>query len=423
MATRRWAAEELPDSWTIMRKKSPPKNGRRGSVLLLVVITMSMMSMFAIGATENSRTLINSAATNRSILHARLAAESALQYSHRQLTLDQNWVGSGDWIDLTGARFLITKIVGPPGPDVGFLLQATAGQATMSLQADYQVGETNSPVIDHAVAFLGGSTDFSNVTISGDLLAVDTEGGVMDYDPVSDSWSKRTSGGDPVLESNNNRIDGDLSTTSGNSMPGVSVGGESGSSGPIVNPMWDLDPYLIPNPDTIILHDVTQVRNMVTDKTVVVVNAPGTSVEFKQCDIKGGVVMWSPSDWPQRGPSRNEVSWTHSTFGTAGGGTGTHRYIGMLAPGSKLDSANAANPGNGLFFFHEVGHMNNATINGALWVVNSTGQWNNVDVNYDEGMSSFDFMGMQARYSYVDLIQVAEFHPNVNNGQQISSGP
>ena len=78
-----------------VRNKPIPKNGRRGSVLLLVVITMSMLSMFAIGATENSRTLINTAITDRSILHARLAAESALQYSHRQLTLDKDWVGTG----------------------------------------------------------------------------------------------------------------------------------------------------------------------------------------------------------------------------------------------------------------------------------------------------------------------------------------
>ena len=378
---------------------------------------MSMLSLFAVGATENSRTLIDTATTNRSILHARLAAESAIEYSQRQLNLDKDWTGTGDWIDLFGARFLITKIPGPPGPDTGFLLEATAGRAAMSLKADYQIGEVNSPVIDHAVAFLGGNTDFNNVHIYGDLLAVDTEGGVLDYDPGSASWSQRTSGGDPLIESNNITVEGNLSTTSGNPMSGVTVGGGSGSSGPIVNPMWNLDPYLIPNPDTIILNNVSLVKDLVTHKTVVVVNEPGTSVEFKKCDIKGGVVMWAPSDWPQRGPSRNTVTWTQSTFGTAGGGTGTHPYIGMLAPGSKLESANAANPGNGLFYFHEIGHMNNATINGALWVVNETGQWNNVDIHYEEGMLGFDFLGMQANYSYADLIHVAEFHPTAIGGQ------
>ena len=191
------------------------------------------------------------------------------------------------------------------------------------------------------------------------------------------------------------------------------MSGTEGTSGKIVNPRWSMDGYLVPNPDTIILHDVNQVLNLDTDKTVVVVNAPGTSVEFKKCNIGGGVVMWAPKDWPQRGPARNEVTWSSSNFGTDGGGTGTYRHIGMLAPASRLAKANSSNPGTGLFYFHEIDHMNNATINGAVYVVNGTGSWNNVDVNYLPGLGTADFLGMEARVKIVELVEVTEYHPVV----------
>ena len=378
---------------------------------MLVIITMSMMSLFALGTSENSRNLIQTASVQRDVLRARLAAESAVGYVNRQLTADKDWAGSGDWVNVCQQRFLVTRIPGPPGPNSGFIIEAEAGDSQMALKADFVTGEVDSPVIDHAVAFLGGNTDFNNVEIHGDLLAVDTEGGVKDYDPFTGEWETRSSGGDPVMDSVNNLVTGSLATTSGSSIAGLNVGGSESGAGAVVNPAWDLDSYLIPNPDTIIVRNVSEIRGMVTNKTVVVVNDPGTSVEFKKCKIGGGVVMWAPSDWPQRGPSRNGVTWTQSTFGTAGGGTGTYQHIGMLAPASRLDSANAANPGNGLFYFHEMGHMNNATINGALWVVNDTGQWNNVDIFYEPGLSSHDFMGMEARYSYVNLVGVSEFYP------------
>ena len=394
-----------------MKKKTARQGRQRGSILLLVVITMTILSMFAVATAENSESMMTIASSDREAVRARLAADSALSYTQRQLALDPDWIGTTGWQDLDDARFEVARIPGPPGPETGFLLTAEAGGAEVTLKADYEIMSVNSPTIDHAVAFLGGSADFNNVEINGDLLAVDNEGGVMDYNPVSGVWEQRTSGGDPVMDSNNNTINGDLATTSGNPIGGMNISGTQGSSGPVVNPTWNLDAYLVPNPDTIVLTDVSLVKNLNTDKTVVVVNEMGTSVEFKKCDIKGGVVMWAPQDWPQRGPARNQITWTQSKFGVSGGGAGTYRNIGVLAPASRLDSANAANPGYGLFYFHEMGHMNNATINGALWVVNEVEQWNNVTINYEGSLGSTDFEGMDAVMEYVNLIKVTEFHP------------
>lgn len=393
-------------------KASPRRNRReRGSILVLVIITMALLSTFAVSTAENSTSIIHIASDERDRLHSRLAADSAIAYTQRQLSLDRDWAGTGDWVNLGGSAFHIQRLPGDPGAaESGFVIGSASGDAQVALKADFVVMELETPVIDHAVAFLGGDADFNNVDIDGDLLVVDTEGGVYDYNPISGNWEARESGGTPLIESNNNSVTGDVQTTSGSAVPGLDVGGAAGSAGPVPNPTWNLDGYLEPNPDTLILYDVTEVKNLTTEKTVVIVNDPGTSVEFKKCDIGGGVVMWAPPEWPQRGPARNEITWTQSQFGTSGGGAGTYRHVGVLAPASRLDKANAANPGHGLFYFHEIGHMNNATIHGALWVVNDTGQWNNVDVIYEEGLAGQTFKGMEAELSFVEMVGVSEFH-------------
>lgn len=394
-----------------MKIPTRPDPRQRGSVLLLVVITMSLLATLAVSAADNSGTLMRNARAERDILRSRLAADSALAYVYRQLDLDGLWTPEEGWLELDGAHFRVERIPGTEQDAPAFVVHGTSGFAEVSLCAEYALITEDVAQIDHAVAFLGGDADFSNVIIHGDLMVVDTEGGVLDYDPFAGEWVERSSGGDPILDVDNVTVYGDLATTSGDALDGVTtVDGEFADAGKIANPTWNLDSYLLPSPDTIVLHDVAQVSGLETDKTVVVVNDPGTTVEFKNCDIGGGVVVWAPSDWPQRGPARNEVTWTQSRFGSSDGGTGAFRHVGMIAPASRLHQANASTPSYGLFYFHELGHMNNAEFYGALWVVNDTGQWNNMEIYYDPSILEQDFQGMTAILTYVELVSVTESH-------------
>ena len=393
-----------------MKLKRPQRNRKRGSILLLVVITMSLLSMFAVASAENGETMLQVSSANREQLRARLAVDSALSHTRRQLVRNVDWAGTGGWLDMAGARFQVERTTPPGSMNPSFVLSSESGDAQTSLQADFGIVIIDQPFIDHAVAFLGGSVDFNNVKIDGDLLVVDTEEGVYDYDPISGEWMLRTSGGDPEILSNNNSVDGDLQTTTGNGLTQTTVSGEEGFAGPIANPRWDLDPYLTPNPDVIVVTDARSIIGLKTTKTVVVVNEPGVNVVFRNCDIEGGVVMWAPNDWPQRGPSRNDISWSNSTFGSAGGGTGPQKHVGIIAPAARLKSGHATTPGHGLFYFHEIVQLNTATIHGALWVTNEVGQWNDVEVIYDKDISSAQFMGMEAKLKVAILGQVAEHH-------------
>ena len=110
---------------------------RRGSILLLVVITMSMLSLFAIGATENSRTLVRTASVDRDILEARLGADSAIEYANQRLYRDNDWEGSNDWVDLgNGVEYRAIRHATSVGTDLpAFTVEARSGEATVMLES------------------------------------------------------------------------------------------------------------------------------------------------------------------------------------------------------------------------------------------------------------------------------------------------
>jgi hypothetical protein len=396
-----------------------PDHERRGSILLLVVITMSMLSLFAIGATENSRTLIRTASVDRDVLEARLGAESAIEYANQRLYRDNDWNGSADWIDLgNGVEYRAIRHTGTIVPGMpAFSVEARSGEATVMLEAQFEIGVNNTPFLDDAIAFLGGSADFNAVQTNGDLMIVDTESGVMDYNPSTDTWEVRSSGGDPVILSNNNQIDGNLSNYTGGS-GGLTVTGDVNTLDvPLANPTWNLDHFLVPGPGIEIVTNKFRFRNYTTNNTLVIVADPGQHIDFIKCNIKGGVIIWSPEDWPQRGAPRNTVDFSSSTFGNSTGTFGAYQKIGMLAPSTELRHGNTlANDGHGLFQYHSINHLNSMTINGALWVTNNVDQMNSGSVTWDPDIGNTFFQGLKAGPKPVEVLSVSEFHPSNSGG-------
>ena len=285
------------------------------------------------------------------------------------------------------------------------------------LEAQFGIGVNNTPFLDDAIAFLGGDPDFNNVTTNGDLMVVDTESGVMDYDPVSETWQVRSSGGDPDILSNNNTVDGDLGNYTGAS-PGMTVTGDVNTlESPLANPTWNLDHFLVPGPGVEIVTNKFRFRNYTTNNTLVIVADPGQHIDFIKCDIKGGVVIWAPEDWPQRGAARNTVDFSNCTFGNPMGTFGAYDKIGMLAPSTELRHGNTlANDGHGLFQYHSINHLNSMNINGALWVTNDVSQMNNGTVTWDPAIGSTFFQGLKAGPKPVEVLSVSEFHPVTSGG-------
>jgi len=381
----------------------------RGSILLLVLVTMSALSFFALAATENTRTVVEAATLERLTLRAEAAADSAIAFIDKQLALDENWTGTGDWVTLAPTeQFRVRQVETADPMQRHFLVEAHAVDAEVKLRAEFHVDRYTAPVLEHALATLGGPVDMNNVHLVGDLLVVDTQGGVKDYDPLSGEWQTRTSGGDPATSATNNTLDGDLMTFTGE-LQGVAYTGDNVQLfAPMINPKWNLDSYLTPS-STRIVTTQTSFNNYDTDSTVVVVAPMGASIQFKNSDIRGGVVIWSPPDWPQRGPAYNSINWSSCNFGLPSANPAS-TDIGMIAPGSELSHGNNETHGYGLFHYHSVGHLNNAHIEGSVWVVNEVTKLNNVDVTYDPALKSVPYEGMGVSAIYTPFDGAREYH-------------
>ena len=388
---------------------SIPARRQGGSILLIVLVTMTTLSLFALAATDNTRTLVDASTLERRAMRADAAADSALAYVDQQLALNEDWSGTGAWIDLgEQGTFRATRIATGVPAERHYLIDARVGEATVKLRAEFHVDRYVAPVLEHALATLGGDLNMMNVNLTGDLLAVDTQGGVKDYDPLSGEWDTRDSGGDPATWANNNSLDGDLMTYTGD-LPGISYTGDNVQLfAPMINPTWDLDPYLVPNPNRIITTQLSFTQ-FDTPKQVVIVAQPGEVVNFNQCNIDGGVVVWSPADWPQRGAYRNEVVWNACNFGLPSSDPNSTK-IGMLAPGSRLKKGNNETVGFGLFYFHSIDYLNNADFTGSLWVINGMDRMTNCNVTYDPAMKSVAYEGMGASAIYTPFDGVSEYH-------------
>ena len=391
----------------------PRTIGRRdgGAILIIILLTMSVLALFALAASDNSRSLIEIADDDQARMHAAAVADSALAYADQQLALDEDWAGTSDWVpfgDEGDDAFRVTPLPAPLPADRHFLLETVADGATVKLKAEFHVDRYDAPVLQHALVTLGGNLHLNNVQMVGDLLTVDTLDGVKDYDPVTGEWYTRASGSTPTVSANNNLVDGDLMTYSGG-LGGVTVTGDSQQLfAPIINPTWSLDSWLTPAAGRIITSQTT-FDHFDTDDTLVIVTAPGERIDMNQCHIKGGVIVWSPAEWPQRGDAYNEIVWNASDFGRPSADP-LSTNIAMIAPGSHLVDGNNESYGWGLFYFHEVTRLNNAHFEGSLWVTNDFDLMRNCELSYDPNLANVTYEGMNASAIYTPLDGVSEYH-------------
>jgi len=384
------------------------RDRERGSILIVVLLTTSALAVIAFAASRNSRGLLETAADERAQIHAEAVADSALAYANQQLAHDENWAGTSDWVDLDDDVFRVTPLPAPQPEDRHYLIETVADGAVVKLKAEFHVDRYQAPVLNHALATLGGDLRLNNVQIVGDVLSVDTLDGVKDYDPVSGEWFTRTSGEIPVVTANNNLVEGDLMTYSGE-LGGVTVTGDNQQMfAPIINPTWTLDSWLTPMPGRIVTTQTT-FDHFDTEDTLVIVSSPGARIDLNQCDIKGGVVVWSPAEWPQRGDAYNEIAWNACNFGRPSAEPNSTN-IGMIAPGSHLVDGNNESYGWGLFYFHEITRLNNAHFEGSLWVTNDFDLMRNCEVSYDPALANVTYEGMNASAIWTPLDGVSEYH-------------
>lgn len=349
-------------------------------------------------------------------MQARLMGESAVEYALRQLKLDSEW-RCPDGVEFTlgeagafGVQTFDTDVAGK----ILIRMTGTSGGAKAMFQAEVLVGTADAGELIKSCGLvtLGGDFDANNVNVDdGNVLIVDDEHGVLDYDADAADWVDPGIS-DPEITINNFHVEGQLYSFEGVDGPNVSYEQASLVGAPVRTPRFNLDWFLEPNAN-ITVYTTTSLKNITTNKTAVI-NVPAAAhIQLDNCKFYGGLVVYSEGMYEQRGAPRNTIEWKKCTFGK-GVNPGAVPGLGMLAPTAHVTHSHTQNSGYGLFYVRSADHFNAITITaGAVMIVGQVGQMNAVDITYDDSIweGQFDDFLDWSR-TETQLLSLAEYYPD-----------
>lgn len=400
----------------IRRNPGNRPSRERGAVLLICIPVIFLLALAATSMSHSDVDRIAITQDESTSLQAELMAESAVSYALRRLTLDSDWdcPGGLDFSLGEAGGFEVQSLGAGPGGGILLRMTGSAGGATAMLQAEVFVS-TSGPgglIKSCGLVTLGGSFDSNNVDIhAGNVLIVDDEDGVLDYDAGVDDWVDPEIS-DPVITINNFHVEGALYSFEGVDGPGVTSESTGQATSPVHSPRFDLDWFLLPNAK-IQVYSASTLNNVTTNKTAVIKVPAGTHITLNNCKFYGGLVVYAEDGYDPRQPCRNTMEWKKCTFGKATN-PGAVPGLGVLAPAAKVTHSHTQNSGYGLFYLQAADHLNAITVTaGAVMIVDEVGQMNNVDITYDDSIwqGQFDpFLDWGT--SETDLLSLNEYYPD-----------
>lgn len=391
-----------------------PRSRQRGAVFLVCLFLVALLSLTASSFTLASHDAVEIARDQNASLQAELLAESAVAYSLRQFTFDPEWQGTGAEGQAVGAAGSFAVEMLGPGAGGGVLVRMSGsdGLALAMLQAELAVGGGGPGGLlkSCGLVTLGGDVDTNNLAVrAGNMLIVDAEDGVLDYDAGADDWLEAAID-EPEILANNVEVEGTLYTYL-SELDGIEAEQRATVGTPVRTPKFDLDAFLVPN-ENVLIKTTGTLKNISTDKTVVVNVPAGTHISISDCDFRGGLVVYSESDYAPRGAPRNTMEWKKSSFGAASA-TGAVAKLGVLAPAAHVTHSHTQNSGYGLFYLKSADHFNAVTITaGALVVADYVQQMNNVEISYDETIWDGQFDAyLDWGVTETALMSIQEYYP------------
>jgi hypothetical protein len=405
------------DTMSPSRRNAPARSMRERGVVLLTCIPL--IFLIALAASSMALSQVDRIAITEddtASLQAKLMAESAVDFAMRQLVLDPAWRspnGTDFSVGEAGEFGVQTFGTGETG---GLVMRMTgsADGATAMFQAEVLVGASGPGdlIKSCGLVTLGGDFDANNVDVdAGNVLIVDDENGVLDYDLGADDWVDPGIF-DPEITINNFHVEGNLYSFEGVDGPNVSFGAASLVSAPVRTPRFNMEWFLEPNAN-ITVYTASSLKNLTTNKTAVIHVPAGTHITLDNCNFYGGLVVYSEDGYEPRGAHRNTIEWKKCTFGKAVN-PGAVPGLGMLAPAAHVTHSHTQNSGYGLFYVKSADHFNAITITaGAVMIVNHVGQMNNVDISYDDSIweGQFDPFLTWGHFE-TKLLSLAEYFPD-----------
>lgn len=342
-----------------------------GSILVLTLVFCALIAQFSLSAASTTESRLAIAENDQSSVRANFAAQSGMDYAINQLINNASWTGTaGDWVTLSAHQDFSIEVSFEEDDALAgtkAIIRSTGrsgdGQRTLRMEA---IVGSGSSAGDAAAVFLSSNIELTQGKLNGDVLVPDMVGAVEDY--------YLDANGNQVWVLNEDPL-GTLAIDSTNALKIVRQFTEDnhfkGNSDieledePYKMPAWNMDGYVEPDPERLILEDVTLLDGMSTSQTVVVLLDPGETLTIQDCQLGGGVVVWAPADYNLRDGARNHVVVDSSNIGT-----GSTAHIGLMAPAASVSGGGGGLNFHGLCFWNSIQNLDQAHITGALVVIN-----------------------------------------------------
>lgn len=139
---------------------------------------------------------------------------------------------------------------------------------------------------------------------------------------------------------------------------------------PIHAPGWDLDQYLVASPKIRIFDHIQAVEDLDIPETAVFLLDDGDTLNLKNVNFRGGMIVWTPDDYDYTSAPRNPI--TLEAMTSFGGGTAGLENVGIIAPGSSLTMVGSQrHTVTGYTLLHSLTQVRRLQHRGILIVLNS----------------------------------------------------
>lgn len=333
---------------------------------LILTLSLSYLAMSSHGSMESNLAVQRN---ESEALRAELAAQAGLEHAKAMLVDNYYWTGTDDWVPLGTAQFDVqTEVVDDDALDyviIRVTSEGKAGNGKRILAMEYRISDGDQ-MEDVGCYFLSSYVDIAKSHFNSDIFFADQPGSVYDYrmDEFGNKiWTLNQANLGPTVISNTMINHTSFQFTDDNHFKGnydkVIL------NTPFYMPSWNLDSYLIPSDDVIVLLGMEEISEINFQKTVVVKLDPGDTFNVNDCNLHGGLVIYVEPTYDVRSAPRNSLSIDKSNIGT-----GANPHIGVLAPACEVKGGGSPINIHGFCFWNSMDDMDKAHVNGGLIVVN-----------------------------------------------------
>jgi hypothetical protein len=366
------------------------KETQRGSVLLLVIVVTGLLAALSSSFADSIDNQIDTQRDEGQALRAEFAAESGWEFAQRQLLLNPNWDGTASIITLLDGRtqFDIDTAIDDSGefvePAHNISVHGMFGSGLSKLGGTIQVNSGDGGTAEIGLIFLGQNLKLIQSTIFCDMLVTDMAYKVDDwkFDELGTGYYE--AGGattDGLTKFNNSVVDGMLFRYQ-SATNYQDLGEEVLITQNAQAPAWDFAGLTTPGAGKMIINYVSQISEIYTEDTVIIIAAEGETIDITDCEFNGGLIVICPTDFDLRADSHNLLDLNNDVI-LGGGNGGFEDNIGLIAPGCEIQSKQDGITVTGFSVFNQSLNLRDSTFVGQTVIVKDCKKIHSTSFYYD----------------------------------------